>query len=243
MTLALAGERTRAALPPADERIRNRLETQSGVGQVSIFGGQRARCRWRSTWPACGLRLTLQQVTQALGAENVDLPGGQAWEPGRNLNLRVDKFRPRGHRGHRGQHLPSGGQVRARRGHGGGRLQDQTLLSRVNGKDAVGITVTKQASAVTNTAACGRRSPALEPRGAELEVITDDSVLHPQPPHRRQHPDRGRPAHRPGAAGLPHSWRSTVIVLLAIPTSLIATFGVMWLQWLTLNFLTTLALT
>ena len=40
-----------------------------------------------------------------------------------------------------------------------------------------------------------------------------------------------------------HSWRSTVIVLLAIPTSLIATFGVMWLQGFTLNFLTTLALT
>ena len=40
-----------------------------------------------------------------------------------------------------------------------------------------------------------------------------------------------------------HSWRSTVIVLLAIPTSLIATFVRDVLQGFTLNFLTTLALT
>ena len=40
-----------------------------------------------------------------------------------------------------------------------------------------------------------------------------------------------------------HSWRSTIIVLLAIPTSLIATFAFMYLQGFTFNFLTTLALT
>ena len=111
----------------------------------------------------------------------------------------------------------------------------------------MGITVTKQASAnVTNTAACGRRSPASSSssRGAELEVITDDPVFI-----------------RNSLTGVQRtlieavlltglvllvfrdSWRSTVIVLLAIPTSLIATFGVMWLQGFTLNFLTTLALT
>ena len=231
----------------ADERIRNRLETQSGVGQVSIFGGQQREVQVEVGRPACGpSELTLQQVTQALGAENVDLPGARC-EPGRNLNLRVDaKFRSPGTSRAPWSAPPQRGPgAGARRGHGGGRLQDQSLLSRVNGKDAVGITVTKQASAnVTNTAACGRKSPASGSLRGELEVITDDSVFIRNSPHRSA-------AHLIEAVLLTglvllvflHSWRSTVIVLLAIPTSLIATFGVMWLQGFTLNFLTTLALT
>ena len=183
------------------------------MGQVSIFGGQQREVQVEVD-PARlrAFGLTLQQVTQALGAENVDLPGGQVREPGQNLNLRVDaKFRSPGDiEGTVVSTLPSGGQVRVRDvatvvdG-----FKDQSLLSRVNGKDAVGITVTKQATAnVTNTAAAvraevARIQPEL-PEGAELEIITRQLGLHPELPHRgAAHPDRGRPAHRPGAAGLP----------------------------------------
>ncbi|MDQ3700646.1 MAG: efflux RND transporter permease subunit, partial [Chloroflexota bacterium] len=254
MNLALSGERSPEQLYRlADERIRNRLETLNGVGQVTIFGGLQREIQV-SVDPA-RLRaygLTLQQVTQALGAENVNLPGGQVLEPQKNYNLRVDaKFRSPGDiESTVISSLPSGGAVRVRDvaavvdG-----FKEQTLLSRVNGKDAVGITITKQSTAnVTNTAAAVRaettRIQETLPEDVELDIITDDSVFI-----------------RNSLTGVQrtlieaiiltglvllvflHSWRSTAIVLLAIPTSLVATFATMWLQGFTLNFLTTLALT
>ena len=39
------------------------------------------------------------------------------------------------------------------------------------------------------------------------------------------------------------NWRSTVIAAIAIPTSIIATFGLIWYQGFTLNSMTMLALT
>jgi Cu/Ag efflux pump CusA len=39
------------------------------------------------------------------------------------------------------------------------------------------------------------------------------------------------------------NWRSTVIAAIAIPTSIIATFGLIWFQGFTLNSMTMLALT
>jgi HAE1 family hydrophobic/amphiphilic exporter-1 len=254
ITLALSGDRSPEQLYRlADERLRNRLETQNGVGQVSIFGGQQREVQVNvdpARLRAYGL--TLQQVTQALGAENIDLPGGQVQDPRKNYNLRVDaKFRSPGDiEGTVVSSLPSGGQVRIRDvatvvdG-----FKDQTLLARVNGEDAVGITVTKQATAnVTNTATAvkaevGRLQQEL-PEGTTLEVITDNSVFIRNSLNGVQR----TLIEAILLTGLVllfflHSWRSTIIVLLAIPTSLIATFGTMWLQGFTLNFLTALALT
>ena len=39
------------------------------------------------------------------------------------------------------------------------------------------------------------------------------------------------------------NWRSTIIAAIAIPTSIIATFGLIWYQGFTLNSMTMLALT
>ena len=39
------------------------------------------------------------------------------------------------------------------------------------------------------------------------------------------------------------NWRSTLIAAIAIPTSIIATFGLIWYQGFTLNSMTMLALT
>ena len=39
-----------------------------------------------------------------------------------------------------------------------------------------------------------------------------------------------------------HTWRSTLIVLISIPTSLIATFGVMWAMGFSLNMMTMMGL-
>ena len=96
LSLALSGNRSPEQLYRiADEQLRNRLEIQNGVGQVQLFGGQQREVQVEvdpARLRAYGL--TLQQVTQALGAENVDLPGGQVQDPRKNYNLRVDaKFR------------------------------------------------------------------------------------------------------------------------------------------------------
>jgi HAE1 family hydrophobic/amphiphilic exporter-1 len=253
MTLALSGQRTPDQLfKLADETVRPRLEALSGVGQVTVSGGRQREVQVKvdpNRLRAYGL--TLQQVIQALGAENQNAAGGQVQEPGRSFNLRVDaKLRSASEV----ESIvvvtpPTGGTVRIRDvatvvdGY-----KDQTLLSRVNGKDAVGFSVTKQATAnVTSTAALVRKElaalkPAL-PGDVQLDVVTDSSSFI------RSSLDGVQRSLVEAIVltGLVllvflHSWRSTLIVVLAIPTSLIATFGTMWLQGFTLNFLSTLAL-
>ncbi|HEX2034529.1 MAG TPA: efflux RND transporter permease subunit [Chloroflexota bacterium] len=253
MRLTLAGDRSGEQLyRMADERVRSRLQSIDGVGQVSILGGQQREIQVEVD-PARlrAYNLTLEQISQALGGENVNLPGGRVEEQSRNYNLRVDaKYRtvaelediivssP-----------PTGGVVRVRDlatvvdGY-----KETTTLSRVNGQDAVAITITKQATAnISNVAAATRAEVAriqqALPEDVRLEIIEDQSVFI------RQSLDGVQRTLIEAIVltGLVllvflHSWRSTVIVLLAIPTSLIATFGLMWLQGFSLNFISTLAL-
>jgi hydrophobic/amphiphilic exporter-1 (mainly G- bacteria), HAE1 family len=252
ITLALSGERSQEQLfRLADEKIRPRLETLGGVGQVTVFGGRQREIQVKVDPSRLrAYNITLQQVTQALGAENLNVAGGQVQEPGRNFNLRVDaKFRTP-------QEVEStvvtsapGGPVRVRDvatvvdG-----FKDQALLSRVNGKEAVGFTITKQATAnVTSTAKLVRDNVAVLqttlPEDVKLDVITDSSVFIRNSLNGVQR-SLVEAVILTGLVLLVflHSWRSTFIVVLAIPTSLIATFGTMWLQGFTLNFLSTLAL-
>jgi hydrophobic/amphiphilic exporter-1 (mainly G- bacteria), HAE1 family len=253
MNLGLSGARGQEQLYDiAKNRIRPKLEGVNGVGQVSVVGGREREIQVKidpSRLRAYGL--TLQQVTSALGAENVTMPGGTIEGASRNFSVRVDaKFRTV-------QDVeesvvfanPAGGNVRVRDiGQVVDGYKTLTMMSRVDGKDAVSLSIMKESSANVTSVATGVRKQIDEinktlPEGTQLTVITDNSVF-------IANSLRGVQTSLLEAVFLTglvlliflHSWRSTVIVLLAIPTSLIATFFTMWLQGFTLNFLTTLAL-
>ena len=253
MNLGLSGDRSPEQLYDiAKNQIRPKLEAVSGVGQVSIVGGREREIQVKvdpSRLRAYGL--TLQQVSAALGSENVTMPGGTIEGATRNFSVRVDaKFRTvKDVEDSIVFANPTGGNIRVR---DVGQVMDGfktlTMMSRVNGKEAVSLSVNKESSANVTSVATGVREQITElnktlPEGSQLTVITDNSVF-------IANSLRGVQTSLVEAVFLTglvllvflHSWRSTFIVLLAIPTSLVATFFTMWLQGFTLNFLTTLAL-
>ena len=255
ITLGLTGSNVTPAqaFRIADELVRPKLETTNGVGQVSIFGGQQREVQVKVDPNRLrAYNLTLAQVSQALGSENIDAPGGRVDDGSRNLNIRLDaRLRSVDQiRDTVVQALPTGGTIRVRDlaevidGY-----KDQTFLARVNGAPGVGISVSKQSSAnVTQTAANVRATLAkirtTLPEGVQLVGIQDSSEFITSSLNGVQRTLLEANI-LTGIVLLAflHSWRSTLIVLLAIPTSLIATFAFMYLQGFTFNFLTTLALT
>lgn len=253
MTLAVWGDRPPEQLYRlADEKIRPRLEQINGVGRVSLIGGRQREIQVKAD-PA-KLRaygLTLPQLTAVIAQENLNLPGGRIEQQGREVNLRVDT-RLGGVQDIEGlviTVLPNGAVVRvsdvATVEEG---LKEQRTITRTNGKDTVLIAVSKQSSAniVQVTDSIHKQLGSIRsmlPQDVHFEIVYDSSTF-----IRHSVNDVQRELQIAVVlTGLVllvflHSWRSTFIVLLAIPTSLIATLAVMAFLGFTLNIMTLLGL-
>ncbi len=122
------------------------------------------------------------------------------------------------------------------------------VLDRVNGVPAVSVTVTKLASANTIAVSQGVRQAMAQlqptlPAGMTLGVVTDAATYTQQSFHTIQ-TTLLEAALFTGLILLLflHTWRSTLIILVAIPTSLLTTFGLMSLLGMNLNLFSMLAL-
>jgi len=74
----------------ADKKLRRRLESINGVGQVLIVGGRPRQINVViDTAKLTALGLTTAQVTAALQAQNVQIPGGKVEQGVRDLTLRT----------------------------------------------------------------------------------------------------------------------------------------------------------
>jgi len=126
--------------------------------------------------------------------------------------------------------------------------KDQTRLQRFNGKDAVGFILTKQADANSIQAADNIKAAVAQlqrnlPPDVTMTITSDTSIF-------TRHSldsvifDLQLAVMLTGVVLLLflHLWRNTFIVLLAIPTSLISTFLVMYFLGFSLNIITLLAL-
>ncbi|MCC6179587.1 MAG: efflux RND transporter permease subunit [Chloroflexi bacterium] len=239
----------------ANDVIRPRLENVSGVGRVEVVGGtvpevlvevQPDRLR------AYGL--TLDDVTNAVRSQYVTASGGQiksgSGDTTRGASLRLDA---RGDVSRLGT-IPVGGPgtvgVELRHVANvylGGKEVEQIV--RVNGKAAAGLLVYKQSKAnITRTV--DAVTPQVEklngelPPGYQLQLVIDQSR------YVRDTVDEVQ--HELLLASLItgivlffflHSLRSTIIVLIAIPMSLLVALIVMKLVGLSLNGLTLIGLT
>jgi HAE1 family hydrophobic/amphiphilic exporter-1 len=253
MQLAVTGE----GLPPeelfrvADELVRPQIERLNGVSQVSLIGGRRQEVRVEVD-PArlAGYGVSLGQIQSALAQANAQTPGGTISEGGREYSLRVfGLFRD-----------PTDfGSVIVNTTEPPVRLRDvatvrlaarqQTQVTRVNHAEAVLIQVSQQsgANATDVTEAVRAALPRIQaevPAGASLSVVQDGSVAIKESLLAVQN-------ELIAAAGLTavvlliflHSVRAAVIVLLAIPTTLLATVVAMRLFGFSFNVISTLGLT
>jgi hydrophobic/amphiphilic exporter-1 (mainly G- bacteria), HAE1 family len=235
-----------------DDVVRPRIESIPGVATVQVMGGREREIQVLLDGRKLEARgLAVTHVTGALASANLSMPAGYVQEGSREYSLRVYGLH---------QNLeqlsnlviassPSGGVVRLK---DVASVEDgfkkQVHVTRVNGLEGVGVLVMKQRTANTVAVSDGVAEAFAElqatlPAGVEIATVMDNARFVNESVSGLQ--DSLRDAVIIVAIVLLlflHTWRSTLIVLVSIPTSLIATFGVIWALGYTINMMTMMGL-
>jgi HAE1 family hydrophobic/amphiphilic exporter-1 len=249
--MALAGLDARELSDYADQVVKPRLQSVPGVGNVFVAGFREPMMRiWIDRDKLAAHKLSVNDVIGALGRENLELPGGFIEGPltelaVRNLGLfdNVDDFDAMIVTTVDGRPIRLSDVGFTQLG-----IADERGMARYNLTPTLGLGIAPRAGANlvdVNRGARERMEELAEdfPPGLFFDVAFDGAE------YVERSIDNVQVDIIYGAIlailvvfVFLRSWRSTFIVSLAIPTSLIATFGFMRLFGFSLNNLTTLAL-
>ena len=235
----------------AEKVIKKRLETISGVGQVTIVGRAKREIEILVDREKLqGLGLTYAQVSAALQRENMDVPAGKL-EAGKNEPLvrvagkvrSVDSFRNLivAVRHDRPVYLPEVARIVDG-------IEERRSAALLDGKDGVALDIIKQSGSNTVAVADGierevARLNAELPKHIRLRKVIDTSVF-----IRDSVEDVQTTLIIGGLLTVLivflflNSWRSTIITGVALPISVISTFMAMHAMGFTLNVLTLMGL-
>ena len=252
LTIALSSDRSiRELTEYADKVIRPQFERSAGVGEVDIGGGlERAINVWVDPDRLRAYGIPITAVRDALVRQNTEIPGGNLTFQGREESMRT-LGRVRSPEQFSEVVVAQSGTypVRVR---DIGRVEDGTKerreFSRLNGKPTVVLDIRRQSGANTIQVIEGIKQKlgemqALLPPDVRLQIIRDQSAYIYAALHEiNLHLIVGSILAVLVVLAFMRSWRSTFIAAVAIPCSLIATFGVMWALDFTLNSVTMLAL-
>jgi HAE1 family hydrophobic/amphiphilic exporter-1 len=236
----------------ADKQIKEKIESISGVGDVQIIGGrERQILVWVDPDKMRSYNVTAGEVATAVNFQNLEVPGGRVEEGARELTVRT--------LGRITDPQQFNDIVVATRGNYSVKVSDLGYVedgseeprseARLNNNPAVTVVVSKQSgqNTVAVADAVKERLKDIEkvlPPGYKLEIVGDQSVFIKASLHSIEtHLVEGGFLAAVVVFVFLWSFRSTVIAALAIPTSLIATFGLMAAMGFTLNNITMLALT
>ncbi len=235
----------------AQDRIKDRLGKVTGVAAVDVVGGLQREIQVevdKTRLQAYGLSIT--QVVQALNAENLNLPSGGIREGRQEYAVRtVGEFKSLDDLLTVRLATPGGTPVLLRDvAHVSAGFAERTQLSRLNRQESVGIVIQKQADANTVQVVDGVKREVSQLRTAVPADITT-RVAYDQSTFLNDSLADVRLSLALGAllAVLVvflflHDLRSTAIVALAIPTSMIAAFTPMRFAGFSLNMMSLLAL-
>src|ERR1051326_7297517 len=236
----------------ADKQIKQKLENSKGVGQITILGGAQREIhvnvdpdRLRS------YNLTVNDVFNALRAQNLELPGGNLNEGARELTVRttgriadVAQFNQITI-ANRQNYVVKVSDI----GYAEDSYQEPRSAARLDGTPAVTLIVSKQSGENTVATADGVKqrlkeiSPLL-PRDIKTEIIGDQSTfIKAAVENIRKHLIEGSIFAAIIIFLFLANVRTTLIAAIAIPTSIISTFALMAAMGFTLNQITMLALT
>jgi len=252
MQIAVAGSRPMQEITEiARKRIKEDLESVSGVGAVIIVGGrQRAVNIVIDTDKLTSCNLSIEDVRQALIRQNLELPGGRVDQGSRELVLRT-MGRVESPTGFLNLIVANqdGYPVRIR---DIGRVEDSfeepRSLARLDGRNAVSLIIQKQSG--SNTVAVVERVRQrfeklreLLPPDIETFTVKDQSRYIVRSIEEMNF-------HLVVAAILVavtilffiQDWRTTLIASLAIPASIVTTFAFIYWAGFTLNIVTMLGL-
>ena len=252
LSIALVGNRSARELTElADKVAKVQLERSSGVGEVEIVGGvERAISVWVDADRLAAYQIPITAVRDAIANQNAESPGGNVTSELRERTLRTfgkiadpEKFNDLV------VATINRTPIRVR---DIGRAEDGTkeprTLARLNGVPTVTLDIRRQSDANTVEVIEGvkARLPAISaelPPDVKLEVIRDQSRYIYEALHEiKVHLVLGSILACLVVLLFMKDWRAMIIAGVAIPTSVIATFGMMWALGFTLNSVTMLAL-
>jgi HAE1 family hydrophobic/amphiphilic exporter-1 len=235
----------------ADKIVKPRIERSSGVGEVSIFGGlERTISVWIDANRLAAYRLPINEVQAALEQQNQDAPGGNVTAgPTERILRTAGRFTDLEDFNNLVIKTVAGAPIRIRDiGRAEDGTKEQRTLARLNGVPTVVLEVRGQIGANTielidSVKANLARAEAELPAGVRLEIIRDQSRYIEAALHEiDKHLVLGSILACLVVFAFMRNWRSTVIAAVAIPSSVIATFGMMAALDFTLNSVTMLAL-
>ncbi|MBU6155851.1 MAG: efflux RND transporter permease subunit [Alphaproteobacteria bacterium] len=254
LSVMLSGDMaTRDLTEFADKIVKERLQRVPGVGQVVILGGRKRQIRiWLDADKLRAYNITAEDVVAAIRRENTDVPGGNLTLPGDRAEFSVktkgevksvDDFRKIAV-AFRPLQLPTllGDVARIEDG-----AEDERTFATLNGKPGISLEIRRQSGQNTVEVAKAIKAEIeqmrpLLPPGVDMILARDTSLFIEDSIN-----DVGFDI----VLGIflvivitmafLLDFRATVIVAVAMPTSLIATFFAFYLADFTLNNLTLMA--
>jgi len=236
----------------AKKQIKERIESVNGVGQVTILGGQERQVNvWVDPNQMRSYNITAGEIAAAVRVQNLEFPSGRLDEGPVETSLRtlgkvktVDDF---------GKVVVTnrgGYQVKVNDiGYVEDGAEEARSKSLFNGKPAVTLIVARQSG--QNTVAVAKEvKERLEeikltlPPGYEITILADNSIFIENALDAiEEHLIVGGILAAIVVFLFLWSVRSTFIAAIAIPTSIISTFALIYAMGYTLNSITMLALT
>jgi HAE1 family hydrophobic/amphiphilic exporter-1 len=235
----------------ADKVLRRRLEPVSGVGQIKLIGGRKRQINVIAD-PArlAALGLTAADLAGGLASQNAQLPGGRVEQGLRDLTLRTygrvtrpEAFGQIVIANRNGYPIRVSDVATVEDG-----MEEAESVALVGGEPAVVLEVRKQSG--TNTIEVVNRIKdrvsqiqQTLPEGYRIDFLRDQSEYIVAAVRAvEEHLMLGALFAATVVWFFLRRFRPTLISAIAIPSSLVATFGAIYFMGLTLNILTLLAL-
>ena len=235
-----------------NEQVLPQIKQVKGVAEVQVIGGEKREIRVNVDKEKLKLYgLSLASINQAIAAANVEFPTGKVKNTGEQMTVRLSgKFQSIAQL--KDLVLSSSGTSVVKLGDVADvadNSEDRLSLCRLNGVEGIGLRIKKQsdANAVEMSEFTKARFKDLEEKfkaeGLKFNIATDTSNVTLESVNAVQH-DLELAIFLVALVMLLflHTLRNALIVLIAIPASLISTFIAMYALGFTLNLMTLLAM-
>ncbi|MBI5209716.1 MAG: efflux RND transporter permease subunit [Elusimicrobia bacterium] len=253
MSIAVSGDMGLVELTRvAKKKIKENIETVSGVGAVDVAGGREREVHIViNPLKLAALGIPIKEVKDAIVQQNIEIPGGRVEELNKEYVLRtlgrigsVDDFSRIvvGTRNGVPVRVSDIGRVEDTG-------QDVRSIAFLNGRPCVSLVVRKQSGTNTVAVSDGVKSKLAElkpilPAGVQTKILGDQSEFVKDSVRTvEEHLVLGALLAALMVLVFMGDWRATIVAALAIPTSIVGTFVFMDLAGFTLNNMTLLALT
>lgn len=226
-----------------ENEISSQLEGVTGVGQVAVSGGLDREIQIEVD-PAklLGYQLSFGNIANALMGDNVNLPGGDVVSGGKTITLRsIGEFTNMEDIESIPIVLPTGGTIYLRDvADVNDTYKEQESYSRLNNADSVSLSIQKQSGAntvqVMDLVNAEIEQIQKENPNAQIRVVFDQSDIVKQMVSTvAQNAILGALLAALILFLFLQSLRTTIILAVSIPTSIIATFAAMYFAGVTLN--------